>query len=89
VLWKCFITTFDWTFKATGSIGGILSNSDYDSDVTKLQPIVDAGSLEIMNVSYLARFFFDNIFMLMMVILLINMVAGIIIENFSALKDET
>lgn len=26
VLWKCFVTTFNWTFKGTGSIGGILNN---------------------------------------------------------------
>lgn len=34
------------------------------------------------------RFFFDNLFKLILVILLINMVAGIIIDKFGALKDE-
>lgn len=38
----------------------------------------------MMNLSYLSRFFFDNIFLLTLVILLINMVAGNdILQQFS------
>ncbi|EAR95948.2 MIR domain protein (macronuclear) [Tetrahymena thermophila SB210] len=87
VYWRCIITNIDFTFKASGSIGGILIDESYNSDSSALQPKVDDGEYEIMNTRYLARFLFDNFFIISIVIVLINMVAGIIIENFSAFKD--
>ena len=33
VLWKCFLYTFNWTFKATGSIGGLLVDPDIKDKV--------------------------------------------------------
>ncbi|EGR31182.1 MIR domain protein [Ichthyophthirius multifiliis] len=93
ILWKCFLYTFNWTFKETGSIGGLLIDPDIKNKV--LQPIIsvdDNGNIqveEIVNKQFLGRFFYDNLFIFILVILLINMVAGIIIDNFSALKDET
>ena len=40
----------------------------------------------VFNFSYLGRFFFDTIFLFVLVVLVINMVAGIIIDTFSFLK---
>lgn len=77
-LWVCFFTTFDWTFKDTGAIGGKLTDND------SLQILItDGESADSYNgvdhslpVNYFTRFAFDNIFKIILVLIVINMVAG-------------
>lgn len=43
---------------------------------------------EILHMPFFYRFIYDQIFKFILVILIMNMVAGIIIDTFGALKDE-
>jgi len=68
----CFLYTFDYTFKANGGIGGQLIS------VTE----TPAGEIK------LGRFFFDNIFNIIIVIVVVSIVAGIIIDTFGSLREK-
>ena len=72
-LWTCFIIGFDSTFKNDGGIGGYL-DSAYTQDTDKVE------------VNY-GRVFFDNIFFLLVGILLIEIVSGSIIDTFADLRQ--
>ena len=89
-LYRCFFKTFDWTFKEGAGVGGFLTDPeepemtpklDFDSDG---EPIV----IELINERYLARFLYDNLYTWILIIIMINMVAGIIIDTFGSLKAE-
>jgi len=68
----CFLYTFDYTFKANGGIGGRLV------EVTQTPP----GGIKM------GRFFFDNIFNIIIVIVVVSIVAGIIIDTFGSLREK-
>ncbi|CAD8132784.1 unnamed protein product [Paramecium pentaurelia] len=69
----CFLFTFDWTFKANGGVGGYLSDLEDEDKVEKYQ---------------LGRFVFDNTSNIFLVIIMVNIVAGIIIDTFGSLREE-
>mmetsp|Transcript_22209 Transcript_22209/g.19037 ORF Transcript_22209/g.19037 Transcript_22209/m.19037 type:complete len:420 (-) Transcript_22209:169-1428(-) len=67
----CFLYTFDNTFKANGGIGGKLADLSEETN-----PEFDVG-----------RYLFDNAFNIILVIIMINIVAGIIIDRFGSLRE--
>lgn len=73
----CFLYTFDLTFKSNGGIGSQLDSlrSNYLDNNPNL-PKYSA-----------ARFFFDNLFTILIVIVMVTIVAGIIIDTFGLLRD--
>ena len=101
------MTTFDWTFKFTGSIGARLKDNetieldnllpdDYSKLVlrrSKYGDILDhiqgnyLGVDERLGLHYFTRFFFDNAVNIILVFILLNMVQGIIIDTFGALRE--
>jgi len=82
-LWQCFFSTFDFTFKSGGAVGGILMAPEmYGGTEANGNPHVNQGIVVI------GRWFFDNGFKIIMVLVIINMVAGIIIDTFGRLKED-
>jgi len=81
-LFVCFLTTWDQTFKQTGGIGAYLL------DPNLVIGEDDEGNQIIKRGLYLwSRFFFDDLAKIIPVLLIINMVAGIIIDKFGDLKE--
>ena len=72
--WKCLLTSYDRSFKYDGGLGGFIIPS------TEVKPD-DNGY-------FMVRFFFDNIFFILFLIIMINIVAGIIIDTFGTLREE-
>jgi len=70
--WECFLTTFDFTFKVNGGIGGLLD------EVTP----PEVGTFRA------GRFFFDFLFNMLLVIIMTSIVSGIIIDTFGHLREE-
>eukprot|EP00828_Plagiopyla_frontata_P048512 TRINITY_DN931_c0_g1_i2.p2 TRINITY_DN931_c0_g1~~TRINITY_DN931_c0_g1_i2.p2 ORF type:complete len:237 (-),score=42.50 TRINITY_DN931_c0_g1_i2:215-925(-) len=68
---RCFLTVLDKAFKSDGGIGGYLA---------KLDPDVPAKD-------FLFRFFYDNIFFIILMIIMLNILLGIIIDQFSTLRE--
>ena len=88
-LWSCFFKTFDWTFKENAGVGGFLT----DPEEPPIAPVLDTEDgetvvLELINERYLARFLYDNLYTWSLIIIMINMVAGIIIDTFGSLKAQ-
>lgn len=73
----CFLYTFDFTFKSNGGIGSQLDSlrGNYIADHPELPKYTAT------------RFFFDNLFTIVIVIIMITIVAGIIIDTFGLLRD--
>lgn len=69
----CFLFTFDWTFKANGGVGGYLTDIEVPDKASKYQ---------------VGRFFYDNLSNIILVIIMVNIVAGIIIDTFGSLREE-
>ncbi|CAD8059333.1 unnamed protein product [Paramecium primaurelia] len=69
----CFLFTFDWTFKANGGVGGYLSDLEDENVVEKYR---------------VGRFVFDNTSNIFLVIIMVNIVAGIIIDTFGSLREK-
>mmetsp|Transcript_39527 Transcript_39527/g.38001 ORF Transcript_39527/g.38001 Transcript_39527/m.38001 type:complete len:307 (-) Transcript_39527:30-950(-) len=69
------MVTIDQTFKGDGGIGGFLQKS-YPKDMSSGQTI-----------NY-GRFIFDNFFNILLVILVVEIISGIIIDTFGALREE-
>ena len=74
-LLTCVIVNIDQTFKNDGGIGGFLNDS-YDFDIDKNES----------SVSY-ARIIFDNVFNFIIMMLIVELLAGIIIDKFSELRE--
>ena len=73
--WYCLLTTINMTFKYDSGLGNGVKSS-YD-------PTVDYGlGLKLL------RFLFDNLFNALLMIILLNIVLGIIIDTFGALREE-
>ncbi|CAD8210359.1 unnamed protein product [Paramecium octaurelia] len=68
----CFLETFDKAFKNNGGIGGWLDSN---------QP-QDPGDYNY------GRFFFDNLYNIVIVIIMIQIFSGIIIDTFSSLREK-
>lgn len=69
--WGCWITTFDFSFKSTGSVGGFLNDPNWDASKINFP-----------------RLAWDNLQKFICMEIMINIVAGIIIDEFCDLKDE-
>lgn len=72
--WICFLTAFDMSFKVDGGIGGF---TDPASEVWE----GNSGML-------LFKFAFDNIYFIVLMIIMINILSGIIIDTFGTLRSE-
>lgn len=57
----CLLTAFDRSFKSDGGLGGYLAHDNSET---------------LSNSYFLGRFFFDNIFMILLMIIMLNIVAG-------------
>jgi len=88
----CLVTTVDQSFKNDGGISGFLTDS-YTVDETEATFIDSDGVLG----SYVSnrtasvrigRLLFDNLFNLILLIMVMQILAGLIIDTFGALRDE-
>lgn len=70
----CFLFNFDWTFKANGGFGGWLSDNNSDESEK-------AGFT-------VGRFIYDALSNIFLVIIMVNIVAGIIIDQFGNLREK-
>ena len=75
-MWKCFLTTIDYTFKETGAVGVFLKHKDSKDYYDKNNNEIYLGVLHQRKRDFLFRFFFDNSFNLILVVITINLVAG-------------
>ncbi|EGR30411.1 MIR domain protein [Ichthyophthirius multifiliis] len=75
-VFTCLLTTFDKCFKYDGGLGGYLNNLDQIEDEKN------------STTYFLIRFFYDNIFFIICMIIMINIVSGIIIDQFGELRDK-
>lgn len=71
--WICLITAIDKSFKVDGGLGGFMVIPDDKQDD---------------DLYFVVRFFFDNIYFITLMIIMINIVAGIIIDTFGSLREE-
>lgn len=71
---NCLLTAVDRSFKSDGGIGGFLTYP------TEVRPYDDAY--------FMIRFFFDNLYFILLMIIMINIVSGIIIDEFGTLREE-
>ena len=71
----CFLYTFDWTFKANGGVGGYLTDNQ-TGDKDTYEPKYE-----------IKRFVYDNTSNIILVIIMVNIVAGIIIDTFGSLRE--
>lgn len=73
----CWLYTFDYTFKSNGGIGSQLDGlrQNYADSNPSLPKFT------------LTRFVFDNLFTILIVIVMVTIVAGIIIDTFRMLRD--
>lgn len=71
---ECLLTAIDRSFKTDGALGGFMIRS------TDVFP--DSVGY------FFFRFFFDNIYYMLIMIIMINIVSGIIIDTFGTLRSE-
>ena len=74
---KCMVSVFDWTFKTDGGVGGFLTNNYAPEHIAR-----EEGNLQMW------RVLIDNMFNIIMLIIMINIVAGIIIDQFAIIRQE-
>ena len=86
--WMCFFTTFDWTFKFTGSIGAHIK----DPDTIARDRVTDDNNYNgvdhLLVTNFYTRFLFDNLVNIIFVFILLNMIQGIIINTFTKLRGK-
>ena len=68
----CFLFTFDWTFKENGGVGGYITDIEDEDVMPKYE---------------WRRFTFDNSSNIILLIIMVNIVAGIIIDTFGSLRE--
>lgn len=73
----CWLYTFDFTFKSNGGIG---------SQLDALQQSYFLSNPDLPKFTW-TRFAFDNLFTILIVIIMVTIVAGIIIDTFGLLRD--
>ena len=71
-MWVCLLTALDKSFKTDGAIGGYMN------------PITISDN----DYNFMFRFFFDNSFFLLIMVILFNILLGIIIDTFGSLRAE-
>jgi hypothetical protein len=74
--WQCLLTAVDRSFKYDGGIGGFMTPS-----------VEVAGHEHDLNY-FMVRFFFDNLYYILLMIIMINIVSGIIIDRFGTLRED-
>ena len=77
-IFECFVLTLDKGFKFDGGIGNYLADNNENKieDKSIFVPI-DLG-----------RFFFENLLLLIDLIIILNIVSGIIIDTFGSLRED-
>lgn len=73
----CWLYTFDYTFKSNGGIG---------SQLDGLRATYATQNPNLSKFTF-TRFIFDNLFTILIVIVMVTIVAGIIIDTFRMLRD--
>ena len=73
-VWTCLLTTIDVSLKYDSGIGGFLEDPH--------EVYEDKDGWIVL------RFFYDNIFNILLIIVMLNIVAGIIIDTFGSLREE-
>ncbi len=76
---SCFLTNVDQTFKNDGGIGAYM-----EMKVENEREFYDSSS----DIPF-SRILFDQLFNLMLVILIVQILAAVMIDTFGALRDET
>jgi hypothetical protein len=71
---QCLLTSIDRSFKYDGALGGFMTPSN----------VVHPDN----NTYFMVRFFFDNLYFILLMIIMINIVSGIIINTFGTLREE-
>ncbi|EAR98945.2 MIR domain protein (macronuclear) [Tetrahymena thermophila SB210] len=71
----CFFLNFDWTFKANGAVGGYLTQKEPGNGKQNQQYTV-------------GRLLFDNLQNYILVVILVEIVAGLIVEAFEDLREK-
>lgn len=79
-IFECFVIIMDKSFKFDGGIGGYLA---YANEYT--EESIEEGEYIPLD---LKRFAFDNLFLIILMVLMINIIAGIIIDTFGSLRDD-
>lgn len=77
-IWDCFVLIMDKSFKYDGGIGSYLSKGNENADNNASEYI----QLDFKRLAY------DNLFVILLMIIMINIVSGIIIDTFGSLRDE-
>jgi hypothetical protein len=95
-LWICSLSVFDRGFKASGGIGGWFEsvnnedemNTSEDGKDTIYEPVDDTYMDGVIPSGDIrpVRFFYDNIYNIIVIIMLLNIVQGIIIDTFVVLR---
>ena len=80
-LFRCLLTSFDKSFKNDGGIGGFL-NPYEDLEVDENNKIDGRNKTEYLFV----YFFYRNLFYITLLIVMLNIVSGIIIDEFKSLR---
>ncbi|KAL4438400.1 hypothetical protein ABPG74_009439 [Tetrahymena malaccensis] len=75
----CFGLLLDQTFKSNGGIGGYITGNNQGTD--------HDGNRTDTDFFKPGRFFFDNLFQIFVVIIMVNIVAGQIIDQFGELRE--
>ena len=70
--WVCLLTALDKSFKTDGAIGGYLEPINFFDN----------------DYNFMLRFFFDNIYFLLIMVIMLNILLGIIIDTFGSLRAE-
>ena len=68
----CLLTAMDKSFKTDGALGGYLSPINFFDN----------------DYNFMIRFFFDNIYFLIIMVIMLNILLGIIIDTFGTLRQE-
>jgi hypothetical protein len=74
-MYRCFATLFYQNNKMDNGIGGYLNNKYIEANAKKKNP-------------FDKRFWYEELFNLILKILIVQMVSGIIIDNFAVLRDQ-
>lgn len=76
-MFQCILTTFDHTLKDNGGVGGFLFGINDNINM----------KVEWSN-QYFVRFLYDNAANILFVVIFIQIVAGIIIDAFTDVREE-
>ena len=72
-LLQCYLTLLSYGVRSGGGIGDILTKLSFKANVS----------------AYLARFFFDILFHIIIILIMTNLIFGIIVDSFAAFRGST